>query len=133
MEKVKIVIQGAGVSSLALCQLLLDYGVPKGNVFLIDSKGIVRTKRNDLGKYKRVYAVTTDKKSFDDAISGADIVIGLSRGGKIKPDQISKMNDKPIVFALSLPNPEILPDEVSEVAPDAIVATGRADLPNHVT
>ena len=79
MEKVKIVIQGAGVSSLALCQLLLDYGVPKGNVFLIDSKGIVRNKRNDLGKWKRKYAVTTDKKTFDEAVQdcasqGAELI-----------------------------------------------------------
>ena len=130
---VKLVCSGAGASAIACLDLLCGLGLKRENVFVCDSKGVIYEGREaQMEPNKARYARKTDARQLADVISGADIFLGLSGPGAMKQEWVKKMGDKPIVFALANPTPEILPEEVKAVRPDAIIATGRSDYPNQV-
>jgi malate dehydrogenase (oxaloacetate-decarboxylating)(NADP+) len=128
---VKVVCSGAGAAAIACLDMLLDLGVKRENVYVCDSRGVLTTDR-DLTEEKRLWAQDTDAKTLSDVIGMADVFLGLSGPGLLKQDDVKKMAAKPIVFALANPEPELRPELVLEVAPDAIVATGRCDYPNQI-
>ncbi|RWR28896.1 NADP-dependent malic enzyme [Sinirhodobacter populi] len=132
-EDVKIVSTGGGAAGIACLNMLLKLGVKRENVWLCDIDGLVYEGRNgDMNPHKAAYAQKTELRTLDDVIGGADLFLGLSGPGVLKPEMVAKMAKDPIIFALANPTPEILPDEVRKVAPGAIVATGRSDFPNQV-
>jgi malate dehydrogenase (oxaloacetate-decarboxylating)(NADP+) len=113
--------------------MLVKLGVKRENIWLCDIHGLVYQGRaEDMNPQKAAFAQATDKRSLDDVIDGADLFLGLSGPGVLKPEQVARMAARPIIFALANPTPEILPDAVRAVAPDAIMATGRSDFPNQV-
>ena len=133
IDQVKLVVSGAGAAALACTGLLVKLGVPRENVWVTDIEGLVyqgRTKLMDADKAQ--YAQPTDKRTLGEVIDGADIFLGLSAGGVLKPDMVTRMAPKPLILALANPNPEILPEDVKAVRPDALIATGRTDYPNQV-
>jgi malate dehydrogenase (oxaloacetate-decarboxylating)(NADP+) len=131
--KVKLVTSGAGAAALACLGLLLKLGLRRENIFVTDLAGVVYEGRTELmDEDKIVYAQKTDARTLGEVIAGADIFLGLSAGGVLKPDMVKKMAARPLVFALANPTPEILPEEVKAVRDDAIMATGRSDYPNQV-
>lgn len=127
-EKIKVVINGAGAAGLSCAKMYRDLGVR--HIVLCDSKGVISTQRKDLNAYKAPFAVETDAKNLAEAIKGADMFLGLSRGGVLSQEMVASMAKDPIIFALANPTPEILPEEVKAVRKDAIIATGRSDYPN---
>ncbi|OAN52403.1 malic enzyme [Paramagnetospirillum marisnigri] len=130
---VKLVASGAGAAALACLNLLVKLGVKRENVWVTDIKGLVYEGRTELmDEYKAIYAKQTDMRVLAEVIEGADIFLGLSAPRVLTAEMVDKMAPKPIVFALANPTPEILPDEVKSVRPDAIIATGRSDYPNQV-
>ena len=133
IEKVKLVTSGAGAAALACLDLLVSLGVRVENIWVTDIEGLVyegRTKLMD--PIKARYAKKTEQRTLAEAIAGADIFLGLSAGGVLKPEMVAKMAAEPLILALANPTPEILPDEVKKVRSDAIMATGRSDYPNQV-
>jgi malate dehydrogenase (oxaloacetate-decarboxylating)(NADP+) len=133
IEKVKLVCTGAGASAIACLDLLVRLGLKRENTFVCDSKGIIYDGREaGMEPNKARYARKTDLRTLAQALPGADIFLGLSGPGVVKPEMIAAMADKPLVFALANPTPEILPEEVKAVRSDAIMATGRSDYPNQV-
>ncbi|MFO0749585.1 MAG: NADP-dependent malic enzyme [Myxococcota bacterium] len=132
-EDLRLVLIGAGAAGLACAKLFMALGVRPENVLTVDKDGVLRTADADkLDKYRRAFARDTDKKTLAEALVGADVVVGLSVGGVLKPAMIATMAPRPIIFALANPTPEIMPPEVAAIRPDAIVATGRSDFPNQV-
>ena len=132
-EDIKIVSTGGGAAGIACLNLLLKLGVKRENVWLCDVHGLVYEGREvDMNPAKSAFAQKTDLRTLDDVIDGADLFLGLSGPEVLKPEHVSRMAAKPIVFALANPTPEILPDLAREAAPDAIIATGRSDFPNQV-
>ncbi|MCC0077988.1 MAG: NADP-dependent malic enzyme [Rhodobacter sp.] len=132
-EDIKVVSTGGGAAGIACLNMLLKLGVKRENVWLCDIHGLVYEGRaQDMNPEKAAYAQPSDKRTLDEVIAGADLFLGLSGPGVLKPEMVAKMADDPIVFALANPTPEIMPDEVAAVAPNAIVATGRSDYPNQV-
>ena len=132
-EDIKIVSTGGGAAGIACLNLLLKLGVKRENVWLCDIHGLVYEGREiDMNPSKAAYAQASDKRSLDDVIDGADLFLGLSGPGVLRPEQVKRMARRPIIFALANPTPEILPDLAREAAPDAIIATGRSDFPNQV-
>ncbi len=130
---VKLVTSGAGAAALACLGLLLKLGLRRENIFVTDLAGVVYEGRTELmDEDKIVYAQKTDARTLGEVIAGADIFLGLSAGGVLKPDMVKKMAARPLVFALANPTPEISPEEVKAVRDDAIMATGRSDYPNQV-
>jgi malate dehydrogenase (oxaloacetate-decarboxylating)(NADP+) len=130
---VKLVCSGAGASAIACLDLLCGLGLDRQNVFVCDSKGVIYEGRDaSMEPNKARYARKTSARQLADVIAGADIFLGLSGPGAMKQEWVKKMADKPMVFALANPTPEILPEEVKAVRPDAIIATGRSDYPNQV-
>lgn len=128
----KVVMIGAGAAGTAIAKLLHKYGV--GSIYAVDSKGIISDARTDLNEEKRAlmtYLETGTPGTLDDAISGADIFIGVSKPGLLTADMVKKMAPQPVVFALANPTPEIMPDE-ARAAGVAVIATGRSDFPNQV-
>ncbi|WP_397534756.1 NADP-dependent malic enzyme [Roseateles sp.] len=133
IKSVKLVTSGAGAAALACLGLLVKLGLPKENIWVTDLAGLVYEGRVELmDPDKAGFAQKTDKRSLSDAIEGADIFLGLSAGGVLKPAMVAKMAARPMIFALANPTPEILPEEVKAVRDDAIMATGRTDYPNQV-
>ncbi|MEE9388252.1 MAG: malic enzyme-like NAD(P)-binding protein, partial [Paracoccaceae bacterium] len=133
MGDIKVVSTGGGAAGIACLNMLLKLGVKRKNVWLCDIKGLVYEGRvEDMTPQKAAYAQPGGAKTLDDVIGGADLFLGLSGPGVLKPAMVKKMSATPIVFALANPTPEILPEEVKKVAPDAIIATGRSDYPNQV-
>ena len=133
IKNVKLVTSGAGAAALACLQLLVKLGVPRENIWVTDLAGLVYEGRVELmDPDKAQFAQKTDQRKLSEAIEGADIFLGLSAGGVLKPEMVAKMAAKPIIFALANPTPEILPEEVKAVRNDAIMATGRTDYPNQV-
>jgi malate dehydrogenase (oxaloacetate-decarboxylating)(NADP+) len=131
--KVKLVASGAGAAALACLNLLVSVGIRRENIWVTDIKGVVYRGRNELmDPYKEIFAQDTSARTLDDVIGEADIFLGLSAPRVLTPEMVARMAAKPIVFALANPTPEILPDEVKSVRPDAIIATGRSDYPNQV-
>ncbi|WP_439122654.1 NADP-dependent malic enzyme [Marivita sp.] len=132
-EDIKIVSTGGGAAGIACLNMLLKLGVKRENIWLCDIHGLVYEGRaEDMNPQKAAYAQKSDLRTLDDVIEGADLFLGLSGPKVLTPEMVAKMSDRPIIFALANPTPEILPDEVREVAPNAIMATGRSDFPNQV-
>lgn len=129
---VRMVCLGAGAAGIATMRLLVTLGAKKENMLLVDREGILQTERSDLNEQKREFAVTTSKRTLADAMDGADVFIGVSGPGLVAPELIKLMAAKPVIFALSNPAPEIMPDVVLAQRDDAIIATGRSDFPNQV-
>ncbi len=128
--EVRVVISGAGAAGLACARMYRDLGVK--HLYVCDSKGVIRTSRSDLNKYKQEFAVETAHETLSDVIAGADMFLGLSKPGALTKEMVATMADHPVIFALANPVPEITPEEVAEVRDDAIVGTGRSDYPNQV-
>jgi malate dehydrogenase (oxaloacetate-decarboxylating)(NADP+) len=131
VSKVKVVCSGAGAAAMACLDMLLDLGVQRENVFVCDSRGVLTIDR-ELTAEKRMWAQKTDAKTLSDAIVMADVFLGVSGPGLLQPEDVKKMAARPIVFALANPEPELRPEKVFAVAPDAIVTTGRSDYPNQI-
>ncbi|OQY55826.1 MAG: NADP-dependent malic enzyme [Candidatus Parabeggiatoa sp. nov. 2] len=133
LSEVKLVTSGAGASAIACLNLLVNLGFPKENIVVTDSAGVVYKGRpKGMAPSKEVYAIETNMRTLGDAIEGADIFLGLSVGGQLKPDMVDKMVEQPLIFALANPTPEIMPEQARAVRPKAIIATGRSDYPNQV-
>ncbi|MTJ05800.1 MAG: NADP-dependent malic enzyme [Sediminimonas qiaohouensis] len=132
-EDIKVVSAGGGAAGIACLNMLLKLGVKRENVWLCDIHGLVHEGREqDMNPQKAAYAQASDLRDMAQVIEGADMFLGLSGPGALTADMVARMTPQPIVFALANPTPEILPDEVRSVAPDAIIATGRSDFPNQV-
>jgi malate dehydrogenase (oxaloacetate-decarboxylating)(NADP+) len=132
-DQIKVVSTGGGAAGIACLNMLLKLGVRRENVWLCDIHGLVYEGRiEDMNPHKAAFAQASELRTLDDVIGGADLFLGLSGPGVLTPAMVAKMTKRPIVFALANPTPEILPDEVRSVAPDAIIATGRSDFPNQV-
>lgn len=127
-----IVCAGAGAAGIASMQLLVKLGAKRSNILMVDRSGVIHTGRKDLNSYKQEFAVETNKHTLMDALTGADVFIGVSGPGLMTPDMLQAMAEKPIVFALSNPVPEIMPEVAHSVRKDLIIATGRSDYPNQV-
>ncbi len=132
-KKIKLVTSGAGAAALACLDLLVMLGIPVENIWVTDIKGVVYEGRTEeMDDIKARYAKVTDARTLGEVIEGADVFLGLSAGGVLKPEMVAKMADQPLIMALANPTPEISPDEVKKVRDDAIIATGRSDYPNQV-
>ncbi len=131
--KVKLVTSGAGAAALACLGLLCKLGIPRKNIYVTDLAGVVWEGRTELmDEDKIAYSQKTSARTLSEVIEGADVFLGLSAGGVLKPEMVRKMAARPLIFALANPTPEILPEEVRAVRDDAIIATGRSDYPNQV-
>ncbi len=133
IEDVRLVASGAGAAALSCLNLLVSMGLDKHNVIVCDSRGVIYEGRTEyMDEYKAAFAASTDRRTLAEAVEGADVFLGLSAGNVLKPEMVASMTDRPIVFALANPTPEIDPAECKRVAPDAVIATGRTDYPNQV-
>ena len=133
IDEIRLVTSGAGAAALACLTLLVKLGLPRQNIFVTDLAGVVYTGRTELmDPDKAEFAQPTAARSLAEAIVGADVFLGLSAGGVLKPAMVATMAKQPLIFALANPTPEIMPDEVAAVRSDAIMATGRTDFPNQV-
>ena len=132
IREVKVVVNGAGAAAIACTALVKAMGAQHENVIMCDRSGPITPDRENMDQWKSAHAVQTSATSLEEALVGADIFLGLSAAGALKPAWVEKMADKPIIFAMANPVPEIMPDAAKEVRPDAIVATGRSDFPNQV-
>ncbi|HHD75011.1 MAG TPA: malate dehydrogenase [Nitratifractor sp.] len=128
-EEIKVVVIGAGASAIASANMYRKLGVK--NIYMFDSKGLICKSRTDLNKFKEEFVVD-ECVTMEDAIKGADMVLGLSKGDVISQEMVSSMATDPIIFACANPDPEILPDLAKDVRPDVIIGTGRSDYPNQV-
>ena len=135
LSEIKVVVIGAGASAIACANHYVALGVTRSNILMVDSKGIVTKKRleaGELNEFKEAFAHDIKDGDLGDALVGADVLLGLSKGGLVSKEMIASMAKKPIIFALANPTPEIMPEEILEVRDDAIIATGRSDYPNQV-
>lgn len=135
LATIKVVVIGAGASAIACANHYVALGVKRQNILMCDSHGILtksRLDKGELNEYKAAFAHDIPDGQLSDAIIGADVLLGLSKGGLVSKDMVSNMAKKPIIFALANPTPEITPEEVKEIRDDAIIATGRSDYPNQV-
>jgi malic enzyme len=132
LSEVKIVCIGAGAAGIASMRLLVALGADKENMLLLDSNGVIHSGREDLNAYKFAFARTTDRRTLADALVGADVFIGVAKPDLVTSSLLKLMAPKPVIFALSNPNPEIRPELALKVRDDLIIATGRSDYPNQV-
>jgi len=132
LKDVRVVVNGAGAAAIACTELIKSMGVPHDHVLMCDRKGVIYQGRTDLDQWKSAHAAKTDRRTLDEALRGADIFLGLSAAGALKPEMVMAMAKRPIIFAMANPDPEITPPEAKAARPDAIVATGRSDYPNQV-
>jgi malate dehydrogenase (oxaloacetate-decarboxylating)(NADP+) len=133
LDTIKLVVNGAGAAAIACVELVKSMGVPHQNVILCDTKGVIFQGRTEgMNQWKSAHAITTDKRSLAEALAGADVFFGLSVKGAVTPEMVASMAEKPIIFAMANPDPEITPEEVHAVRDDAIVATGRSDYANQI-
>jgi malate dehydrogenase (oxaloacetate-decarboxylating)(NADP+) len=133
LKDIRMVVNGAGAASIACVELLKTMGLPAGNVVLCDTRGVIYRGRTDgMNQWKSAHAMETDARTLAEALVGADVFFGLSAAGAVTPDMVKSMADKPIIFAMANPDPEITPEDARAVRPDAIIATGRSDYPNQV-
>jgi len=133
MEKIRVVVSGAGAASIACMKLYKDLGVKAENILMTDSRGILYKGRGDgMNRYKEEFAAETSKRTLAEALDGADVFVGLSMAGLVTKEMVESMASQPIIFAMANPDPEITPTEVREVRKDAVTATGRSDFPNQV-
>jgi malate dehydrogenase (oxaloacetate-decarboxylating)(NADP+) len=132
LAKIKVVVNGAGAAAIACTELIKAMGVNGDNILMCDRKGVLSKDRTDLDQWKSAHAVDTDARTLAEALVGADVFLGLSAAGALKPEMVEKMAEQPIIFAMANPDPEIWPPDATAVRPDAIIATGRSDFPNQV-
>ena len=132
IEDVKLVVNGAGASAIACTKLFVSLGVQKKNLIMLDSKGVISVRRDNLDKYKSQFATTSTAETLEESLVGADVFVGLSKGNILSPEMILSMAEKPIVFAMANPTPEIDYNLAIQTRPDLIMATGRSDYPNQV-
>jgi malate dehydrogenase (oxaloacetate-decarboxylating)(NADP+) len=133
IDEIKLVVSGAGAAALACLELLVKMGLPRGNIIVTDIKGVVwKGRKEEMDPDKELFAVDTKARTLDDVIAGADVFLGLSAGGVLKPAMLKKMAARPLILALANPEPEIRPELAREARPDCIIATGRGDYPNQV-
>lgn len=132
LENVVIVCAGAGAAGIATMRLLLTLGAKRENLLMVDRAGVIHKGREGLNVYKQAFAIRTNKRTLTDAMNSADVFIGVSGPGLLTKAMIDSMADKPIIFALSNPTPEVMPEEAYAVRKDLIMATGRSDYPNQV-
>ncbi|MDA1329969.1 MAG: NADP-dependent malic enzyme [Chloroflexi bacterium] len=133
IEKIKIVVSGAGASAISCAKMAMLLGVKREHIVLVDSKGVIYKGREEgMNAYKEEFAIDTKDRTLADAIKGADVFYGLSVAGLLKPEMVKGMAKNPLIFAMANPDPEIGYDEAKAVRPDAIVATGRSDFPNQI-
>ncbi len=131
--KIRLVVSGAGAAAIACLDLMVSLGVDIGNVYAVDSKGVIREGRGDkLDESKQRYCQKTELKTLAEVVNGADVFLGCSAAGVLTPEMVKTMADKPIILALANPEPEIRPELAKAARPDCIVATGRSDYPNQV-
>ncbi|MCK0070084.1 MULTISPECIES: NADP-dependent malic enzyme [Kordiimonas] len=133
IKDTKVVAIGAGAACIACIELIKAMGLPHENVTMVDRTGVIYSGREEgMNQWKSAHAIETDDRTLEEAIAGADAVLGLAGPGAITQDMVKSMADKPIIFAMANPDPEITPEAVAEVRKDAIMATGRSDYPNQV-
>ncbi|HVP08977.1 MAG TPA: NADP-dependent malic enzyme [Burkholderiales bacterium] len=133
IEDVKLVVSGAGAAALACLELLVKMGLPRAHITVTDIKGVVyRGRKEEMDPDKEKFAVDTRARTLDEVIGGADVFLGLSAGGVLKPAMVKKMAGRPLILALANPEPEIRPELAREARPDCVIATGRTDYPNQV-
>ena len=133
LKDIKMVVNGAGAASIACVELLKSMGLPGENAILCDTRGVIyRGRTGGMNQWKSAHAVETKARSLAEALDGADVFFGLSVAGAVTQDMAKSMADKPIIFAMANPDPEITPEDARAVRPDAIIATGRSDYPNQV-
>jgi malate dehydrogenase (oxaloacetate-decarboxylating)(NADP+) len=133
IAKVKLVVSGAGAAALACLKLLVDMGMPRANIVVSDIKGVVyKGRKEEMDPEKERFAVDTKARTLGEVIAGADIFLGLSAGGVLKPEMVARMAPRPLILALANPEPEIRPELAKQARPDAVIATGRSDYPNQV-
>jgi malate dehydrogenase (oxaloacetate-decarboxylating)(NADP+) len=133
LDQVQLVVSGAGAAALACLDQLVKMGMPVANITVTDIKGVVyRGRKEEMDPDKARYAKDTKARKLDDVIAGADVFLGLSAGGVLKPEMVKKMAARPLILALANPEPEIRPELAKEVRPDSVIATGRSDYPNQV-
>src|SRR5712675_1262355 len=133
LMKAKLVTSGAGAAALACLELLVKMGMSRANITVTDIKGVVyKGRREEMDPDKERFAIETRARTLDEVIAGADIFLGLSAGGVLKPAMVKKMAERPLILALANPEPEILPELAREARPDSVIATGRSDYPNQV-
>lgn len=133
IEDVRIVVSGAGAAAIACAKLYCDLGAKREHIVMTDSKGVITTDRTDLSEMKREFATTrTDLSTLADAMRGADVLLGLSKGGMVTQEMVRSMAERPIIFALANPTPEISYEEAKAANPDVLMSTGRTDYPNQI-
>ncbi|MFT5441777.1 MAG: malate dehydrogenase (oxaloacetate-decarboxylating)(NADP+) [Myxococcota bacterium] len=133
MSTIKVVVSGAGAAAIACSKLYKDLGVPRDNIHMIDSRGVIYQGREEgMNKYKEEFAIETTSRTLSDAMVDADVFVGLSSAGVVTKEMVDSMAPQPIIFAMANPDPEITPSDVLAVRRDAICATGRSDYPNQV-
>ncbi len=133
LANVRLVASGAGAAALACMNQLVSAGLPRDNIIVTDIEGVVyKGRQQQMDKWKSAYAVETSARTLDEVITGADIFLGLSAPGVLTQDMVKKMAEQPLILALANPEPEILPELVKQVRPDALICTGRSDYPNQV-
>ncbi|KKA44725.1 MULTISPECIES: malic enzyme-like NAD(P)-binding protein [Salinivibrio] len=132
IREATVVCMGAGAAAVACMELLIKCGAQREKIYMLDRKGVIHTRRDDINKYKQLFANNTDKRTLEDVIEGADMFVGVSGPDLLSPDALKLMADKPVVFACSNPDPEIHPDVAHQVRDDLIMGTGRSDYPNQV-
>src|SRR5438046_348530 len=133
IAKVKLVCSGAGAAALACLDILVSLGIRRENILVSDIAGVVYAgRKEEMDENKARYAQQTKARTLSDIIGGADIFLGLSAGGVLKPEMVKRMAEAPLILALANPEPEIMPDVAKAARPDAIIATGRSDFPNQV-
>jgi malate dehydrogenase (oxaloacetate-decarboxylating)(NADP+) len=132
LKDVRVVVNGAGAAAIACTELIKAMGVPHDHVLMCDRSGVIYQGREGLDQWKSAHAAKTDRRTLEEALKGADIFLGLSAAGALKPEMVKDMAPRPIIFAMANPDPEITPPEAKAARPDAIVATGRSDYPNQV-
>jgi len=132
-DKVKVVCAGGGSAGIATLNLITELGVKRENILLVDRNGVIsKDKKKKVNKYKAAFAVDTKKETLSDAMNGADVFIGVARGDLVTQEMVKSMSEKPIIFALSNPDPEISPVDAFSCRNDLLMATGRSDYPNQV-
>ncbi len=132
IKEAVVVCLGAGAAAVACMELLIKCGAQREKIYMLDRKGVIHTRRDDINEYKQLFANNTDKRTLEDVIEGADIFLGVSGPDLLSADALKLMADNPIVFACSNPDPEIKPELAHQVRDDIIMGTGRSDYPNQV-
>ena len=132
LKHANIVCMGAGAAAIACMELLITCGAQREKIYMLDTKGVIHTRRDDLNEYKRLFANNTDKRTLEDVIDGADVFVGVSGPDVLTAEHVQMMAPNPVIFACSNPDPEIKPEVALAARDDVIIATGRSDYPNQV-